>query len=209
MIGSRKSTQKGAQQYLILATVLMLTTYSIQHFKVMSPFTAKNRFENGNSPPHSAFLTFLGIVPSVVNVYGNTPFDSPTLFTLVDGGGTGCSKLFNLRKEHHDINKGLAVLLRLGTCSYKKVIQHAIEAGAELVVVFLEYDDDKIEDFVSNGSEGLSTPELTIINISNKHGVFFKQELTKGQITVQNSIETVNFKISNFKKLTFLALQIP
>ena len=111
----------------------------------------------------------------MVNIYGNSAFDSPKIYQLVDGGSNGCSNMHNVRKDHHDIKKGIALLVKSGNCSFKKVIQHSIEAGAELVIIYLEYADDNVKDFQSTGHEGLSTPELSILAISNAHGIYFKQ----------------------------------
>lgn len=83
----------------------------------------------------------------MVSVYGNTQFDTTKLYTLVDGGSNGCHKMWNLRKVHHDMKKGLAVLLSSSTCSYKTVVQNALEAGAELVILYMEFDDDDIKDY--------------------------------------------------------------
>jgi hypothetical protein len=42
------------------------------------------------------------------------------------------------------------------------------------VILYLEYEDDEIKDFESDLGEGLSAPELNIITISYKHGVYFR-----------------------------------
>jgi hypothetical protein len=55
--------------------------------------------------------------------------------------------MHNVRKEHHDIKKGIALLVSQGDCSFKKVIQHSIEAGAELVIFYLKYADDNVRDY--------------------------------------------------------------
>jgi hypothetical protein len=120
----------------------------------------------------------------VVTIYGDTEFDTPKIYEVVDGKGNGCNKLYNLRKNHHDINKGIAVLLRGSSCAEKRIIQHAKEAGAELVIIYMEFADDDIEDFISTGSEGYSSPELTILSISNRSGLALIEQLKKSQVTI-------------------------
>lgn len=118
--------KKASNSFILMYFILLSTLVQYCHctLKVLYPSTVKKRFENGKALLiHTLnLINYLAIIPSVVTVYGNSPFDTPKSYTLVDGGSNACVKFPNLRKTHHNIQKGIAVLIKSSLCSYKKII---------------------------------------------------------------------------------------